>query len=849
MKRFIKCLLVSVAILVIPGEALADKRIALVIGNARYSHIKALKNPANDAPDLAGALRSLGFEVMLRTDAGKGDFDRSLAEFARKASAQDVDAALFYYAGHGMQYQRQNYLLPTDIEVQDDIDVEFQTVAMDRVQRALERAKGVKIMILDACRDNPLAQQVATRSAGETRGLARIDKTTGLIVAYATAPDDVAQDGVGRNSPFTEALIKRMKEPGLEIGTMFRRVTADVYERTNGKQRPEVSISLLNDYFLNPTEGDGTVWNRIRDRQEPEEFRRFIEKFPTSPYAREAQYRLDLFERIRRENEERVRLEQRLAASKAEDERRANEQAEKDRRAKEKAEAERKEAERIAAEQKTRQDLAKAEAERKQAEQLALAKKAEDERRARDEAEAKRKEAERLAAAKAEEERRAREQAEAQRKEALRLAAEKKAADDAARKSALAEEARKEAEQRAAQKAEEERLAKEAAEAHRLEAERLAAEKKAADEKAKQAARDEQDRQRQQVEQEKKRLAELCARETSELGGLGANPDAIDAFRKRATCPNIAAAIDRAERDARKALARLCADERSQLGSPKSKDLEALKGAAAKLTCGDVREEARIRIARLEEEATARQKTCDGETQSLKAIDPTLVDAQDRLKTLRRGLTCDAAIAQLNDVMGKLEQRTKQAQTELARLSCYGGPVTGRFDETTQKSVSRYLSRKGTVVEARLTDDLVSELKNQSLGVCPEETTSPPVASRPDVDENVEPQDESSRKRVKRARREEREEPPVARPAPARKSAAREEEEPPRRRIREEEPERRRPAIREPREPAPVRQRPAVAERPRPAPVAAVRRAPSAAPAPQASGGGSGGGHTFGTGF
>ena len=215
------------------GTALADKRVALIIGNSQYTRISPkLANPANDAHDIAQALEGIGFEVILRTDVGKGDFDRSLAEFARKASG--ADTALFYYAGHGLQYQRQNFFLPVDIEVQDAADVEFQAVGMDRVLEAINKAEGVKIVILDACRDNPLAKQFTARSlngGGMTRGLARIDRTEGLIIAYATAPDQVAQDGAGRNSPFTESLIRRIKEPGLEIGTMFRRVTSDVFER------------------------------------------------------------------------------------------------------------------------------------------------------------------------------------------------------------------------------------------------------------------------------------------------------------------------------------------------------------------------------------------------------------------------------------------------------------------------------------------------------------------------------------------------------------------------------------------------------------------------------------------
>ncbi len=298
------------------GTALADKRVALIIGNSQYTRISPkLANPANDLHDIAQALQGIGFEVILRTDVGKGDFDRSLAEFARKASG--ADTALFYYAGHGLQYQRQNFFLPVDIEVQDAADVEFQAVGMDRVLEAINKAEGVKIVILDACRDNPLAKQFMTRSlngGGATRGLARIDRTEGLIIAYATAPDQVAQDGAGRNSPFTESLIRRIKEPGLEIGTMFRRVTSDVFEETNGRQRPEISISLLTDFFLNPAVSDSIEWGRVRDSDNIDAFKEFIRKFPTSPFAREAQARIDLFEKILRLNEQQAKNERACVA-------------------------------------------------------------------------------------------------------------------------------------------------------------------------------------------------------------------------------------------------------------------------------------------------------------------------------------------------------------------------------------------------------------------------------------------------------------------------------------------------------------------------------------------------------
>jgi uncharacterized caspase-like protein len=161
---------------------------------------------------------------------------------------------------------------------------------LEVVNTALERVNGARIFILDAGRNNPLADRLP-KTVASTRGLARIDKTQGTVVAYATAPDDVALDGQGRNSPFTAALLKRLQEPGLEIGMMFRRVASDVNAETGGRQRPESYISLLSSYYLN--QSDRIVWDRIKDQDDPKALRDFINKFPTSPNASLARAKLD----------------------------------------------------------------------------------------------------------------------------------------------------------------------------------------------------------------------------------------------------------------------------------------------------------------------------------------------------------------------------------------------------------------------------------------------------------------------------------------------------------------------------------------------------------------------------
>ena len=282
------------------SHAKAARRVALVVGNSHYSNASLfLANPKNDAEDVAAALRAVGFEVLQAIDANKRDLDLNMAKFARLAT--DADAALFYYAGHAVQYQGRNYLMPVDSEVEDDISLRYQMVLLDDVLAAAERATGVKIVILDACRNNPIADNINRKLAGlsrgapTTRGLARIDKALGMVVAYSTAADDVAADGSGRNSPFTSALLRRLREPGLEIGAMFRRIAADVNEKTQGRQRPETYVSLIGEYYLNQT--DRPVWDQIKDTADASAFRSFIQRFPSSPRASDAQYRLTMLER------------------------------------------------------------------------------------------------------------------------------------------------------------------------------------------------------------------------------------------------------------------------------------------------------------------------------------------------------------------------------------------------------------------------------------------------------------------------------------------------------------------------------------------------------------------------
>ena len=299
--------------------AVADKRVALVLGNSNYLRAPKLTNPENDAEDLAGVLRGLNFEVIFKTDVDRRGLDLALEEFERRA--QGADTAMFFFAGHGLQHRGRNYLVPIDADLEDEVSLRYNTLALDRVRDALDAASGVKIMVLDACRNNPLADKLvsgtggASRSVEVTRGLARLDRAEGMVVAYATQADRVAQDGIGRNSPFSAALVRRLQEPNLEIATLFRRVAQDVFEQTGGRQRPELSISLLQDFYLNVRDEDARVWRSIVRTATEQELQDFIARYPSSPYARDAQSRLFVHQTLRAEREA---FSKRVAAFEAE---------------------------------------------------------------------------------------------------------------------------------------------------------------------------------------------------------------------------------------------------------------------------------------------------------------------------------------------------------------------------------------------------------------------------------------------------------------------------------------------------------------------------------------------------
>jgi hypothetical protein len=233
------------------SPAFADKGVALVIGNGAYQNAVHLPNPRNDAEDVAASLTHTGFETIVGLDLDKAGMDERAIQFARMA--RDADVAFFYYSGHAMQFAGVNYLMPIDAKLTGEADLR-RMIRVDDIVADLQQAKNLRIFVLDACRDNPLADGLKrsiglTRAASMQHGLAKIDSPQGMIVAYATQAGQTAADGTGRNSPYTTAFLKHIQTEE-EIGTIFRRIGSDVYDTTNHAQLPELSLSLIGEFYL-----------------------------------------------------------------------------------------------------------------------------------------------------------------------------------------------------------------------------------------------------------------------------------------------------------------------------------------------------------------------------------------------------------------------------------------------------------------------------------------------------------------------------------------------------------------------------------------------------------------------
>ncbi len=239
----------AAALLLVCQPAVAEKRVALVLGNSAYQNVPRLPNPVNDGAVIAATLKDAGFDVVdSRHDLPAAETRRALRDFADRA--RDADIAVVYYAGHGIEVDGTNYLIPVDAKLERDTDVYDEAFSLERVLLAIEPAKQLRLVILDACRDNPFAKvmkrTVASRAVGQ--GLAKVEPTSpNMLIAYSAKAGSTALDGDANNSPFTIALAKHLTTPGLDVRRAFGFVRDDVLKTTSYRQEPFVYGSLGGD--------------------------------------------------------------------------------------------------------------------------------------------------------------------------------------------------------------------------------------------------------------------------------------------------------------------------------------------------------------------------------------------------------------------------------------------------------------------------------------------------------------------------------------------------------------------------------------------------------------------------
>jgi uncharacterized caspase-like protein len=299
----------------LPQTASAERRVALVVGNSGYKHATALRNPGNDATDVAETLKKLGFEVLLGRDLDQQDFAKTIEQFARVLDEADI--GLFFYAGHGLQMNDKNYLVSTNARLENEFLLSSETIELDAIVRLMESKAATNLVFLDACRNNPLTENLRRsltalkRSAQLGRGLARMEATgRDTLIAFAAAPGQEANDGGGdRNSPFTAALLRHLPKPGLEVSVMLKEVAADVRRDTRNSQRPQQLSDMTKAFYFAKAEplvasrvdaaspapqttttpaapaGDNTAldmafWNAAQSSNDCDAVRAYLQRFP-----------------------------------------------------------------------------------------------------------------------------------------------------------------------------------------------------------------------------------------------------------------------------------------------------------------------------------------------------------------------------------------------------------------------------------------------------------------------------------------------------------------------------------------------------------------------------------------
>ena len=307
--RALRSLLCGALLAALAAEAQApvDLRVALVIGNSAYPGAPLL-NPGNDAKAMAATLKEMGFQVIEARDATRAQMTEAIAR-TRDVLKGRSGVGMFYYAGHGLQLDWRNYMVPVDARLSGAADLPGQTVDVTQVIEAFKAAGNrMNIVVLDACRDNPFA------GTAVHKGLAQMDAPPGTLLAYATAPGNVAEDGstTSANGLYTQHLVHELKQPNARIEDVFKRVRFQVRRESQGRQIPWESTSLEDDFYFDPTikvtrlgdvqrareaaialARENAEWNRIKDSTKPDDFYAFLEKFPSGLLSEQAQFRLD----------------------------------------------------------------------------------------------------------------------------------------------------------------------------------------------------------------------------------------------------------------------------------------------------------------------------------------------------------------------------------------------------------------------------------------------------------------------------------------------------------------------------------------------------------------------------
>src|SRR3984885_1985602 len=308
--RFLIAALSIAGLLVSANIAKADKRVAFVVGNGAYRNVAALPNPAIDAKSMAKVLRNVGFDVVEGVNLTRDKMTEKLLDFGKRAEGADV--AVFFYAGHGIAVNGTNYLLPVDSDLKSEMDVKLgAAINVDlTLEQTMSDAK-VKLVFLDACRDNPFAAKIrsakATRSVSVESGLAEMKSGEGTLIAFATGPGQTALDGeAGTNSPFTRALMANITQPGVEIQQAMTKVRAQVNEETSKNQLPWGHTNLTGTVFLNPapaapagvsaeapaapvatgaaSEVELEFWRSIKDSNKTEELNAYLTNYPNGTF-------------------------------------------------------------------------------------------------------------------------------------------------------------------------------------------------------------------------------------------------------------------------------------------------------------------------------------------------------------------------------------------------------------------------------------------------------------------------------------------------------------------------------------------------------------------------------------